>query len=49
MRWLRGIASPRRLLLIVAGLLLALALALVLAGHLPVVAADRSSAGRNPG
>jgi autotransporter translocation and assembly factor TamB len=35
MRWFGGFASPRRLLLITAGLLVALALALV--GHLPIV------------
>ena len=37
MRWFWGFASPRRLLLIAAGLFLALTLALILAGHLPIV------------
>jgi hypothetical protein len=37
MRWFRGFASPRRLLLLAAGLLLALGLAVVLAGHIPGV------------
>ena len=37
MRWLRRFASPRRLLLLTAGLLLALVLAVVLAGHIPAV------------
>jgi hypothetical protein len=37
MRWFRGFASPRRLLRIAAGLILALLLALTLVEHLPIV------------